>query len=87
VRVTVNLDADVLAGARSPARERGISIGAAQSDLARHGPRAPTTATGRRIPSSAATLDGPQITPDGPQITPDGPQITPEMIRAANGNC
>ena len=70
MRTTVNVDDDVLAGARSLAQEREISLGAALSELARRGLRAKPVATGRAIP--------------GFIVDPDSPPITPEMVRAAN---
>lgn len=70
MRTTLNVDDDVLAGARALAAERGISVGAALSDLARRSLRARPVATEQSIPG---------FTGD-----PDGPPITPEMVRAAN---
>ena len=70
MRTTVNVDDDVLAGARSLAQEREISLGAALSELARRGLRARPVETGRRIP--------------GFVVDADSPTITPEMVRAAN---
>ena len=70
MRTTVNVDDDVLAGARSLAREREISLGAALSELARRGLRARPVDTGRTIP--------------GFIVDAGSPAITPEMVRAAN---
>ena len=70
MRTTLNVDDDVLAGARALAAERGVSVGAALSDLARRSLRARRVATERRIP--------------GFTVDPDSPPITPEMVRAAN---
>lgn len=70
MRTTLNLDDDVLANARALAQERGISVGAALSDLARRGGRPRAVATGRLIP--------------GFVVDRDSPPITPEMVRAAN---
>ncbi len=70
MRTTLNVDDDVLAGARVLAAERGVSVGAALSDLARRSLRARRVATERRIP--------------GFTVDPDSPPITPEMVRAAN---
>ena len=70
MRTTLNVDDDVLAGARALAAERGVSVGAALSDLARRSLRARRVATERRIPGFA--------------VDPDSPPITPEMVRAAN---
>ena len=70
MRTTLNVDDDVLAGARALAAERGVSVGAALSDLARRSLRARRVATERSIP--------------GFTVGPDSPPITPEMVRAAN---
>ena len=70
MRTTLNVDDDVLAGARALAAERGVSVGAALSDLARRSLRARGVATERRIP--------------GFTVDADSPPITPEMVRAAN---
>ena len=70
MRTTVNVDDDVLAGARSLAQEREISLGAALSELARRGLRARPVTTERTIPGFVVDLDS--------------PPITPEMVRAAN---
>ncbi len=70
MRATLNVDDDVLAGARALAAERGVSVGAALSDLARRSLRARRVATERSIP--------------GFTVAPDSPPITPEMVRAAN---
>ena len=70
MRTTLNVDDDVLAGARALAAERGISVGAAPSALARRTMRPRPVATQRSIP--------------GFTIDPDSPPITPEMVRAAN---
>ena len=70
MRTTLNVDDDVLAGARALAAERGVSVGAALSELARRSLRARRVATERSIP--------------GFTVDPDSPPITPEMVRAAN---
>lgn len=70
MRTTLNVDDDVLAGARALAAERGISVGAALSELARHSLRPLPVAMRRSVP--------------GFRVDPDGPPITPEMVRAAN---
>ena len=70
MRTTLNVDDDVLANARALAQERGISVGAALSDLARRGARPRSVDTDRRIP--------------GFVVDPDSPPITSEMVRAAN---
>lgn len=66
----MNVDDDVLAGARSLAQEREISLGAALSELARRGLRARPVDRARLIP--------------GFVVDADSPAITPEMVRAAN---
>ena len=70
MRTMLNVDDDVLASARALAAERGISVGAALSELARRSLRARPVATERRVPGFA--------------VDPDGPPITPEMVRTAN---
>ena len=66
----MNVDDDVLAGARSLAQERGIPLGSALSELARRGLRARPVDATRFIP--------------GFVVDEDSPTITPEMVRAAN---
>ncbi len=70
MRTTLNVDNDVLAYARAFAVERGISVGAALSELARRGSRPQPVAGHRPIP--------------GFVVEHDSPPITPEMVRAAN---
>ncbi len=70
MRTTLNVDDDVLAGARTLAQERGVSVGAALSELARRSMRARRVATERNIP--------------GFTVDRDSPPITPEMVRAAS---
>lgn len=70
MRTTLNVDDDVLAIARALAQERGVSLGAALSDLARRGGRPRAADTDRPIP--------------GFVVDRDSPPITPEMVRAAN---
>ena len=70
MRTTLNVDDDVLAIARAMAQERGVSLGAALSDLARRGGRPRSVDTHRPIP--------------GFVVDRDSPPITPEMVRAAN---
>lgn len=70
MRTTLNVDDDVLAGARAVAAERGVSVGAALSELARRSLRARRVATERSIP--------------GFTVDPGSPPITPEMVHAAN---
>lgn len=70
MQTTLNLDDDVLAGARALATERGVSVGAALSELARRSLCAQRVAVERSIP--------------GFTVDPDSPPITPEMVRAPN---
>ncbi len=70
MRTTLNVDDDVLATARALAQERGVSLGAALSELARRGSRPRAVAEDRPIP--------------GFVVDRDSPPITPEMVRAAN---
>ena len=72
MRITVKLDDDVLECARSLARERGMSLGAALSASARRGLSTRPTAITRHIP--------------GFDVSPDGQRITAEMVRVANGD-
>ncbi len=70
MRTTVEIDDAVLQAARTFAKERGVSLGAALSELARRGlaGREPAVADG--LPSFA--------------IGQDAAPITPEMVREAN---
>jgi hypothetical protein len=70
MRTTLDIDAAVLAAARTLAAERGISIGAALSELARRGLE-------RRAPASLAGL--PAFA-----VSDDASPITPQMVREAN---
>ena len=70
MRTTLDLDDDVLAVARSLARERRMSIGAAVSELARRGWRQRPADTRRAVPGFA--------------VGPDSGPITAEMVRAAS---
>ena len=70
MRTTLNVDDDVLASARALATERGVSVGAALSDLARRSLRSRRAAGERSIP--------------GFTVDAGSPPITPEMVRAAN---
>lgn len=72
MRITVQLDDDVLESARSLAREQGVSLGAALSALARRGLSARPTAITRQIP--------------GFSVAPDSQRITAAMVRVANGD-
>ena len=72
MRTPLNVDDDVLACARVLAAERGTSVGAALSELARRSLCARRVAVERSIP--------------GFTVDPDRPPITPEMVRAANAD-
>ena len=63
MRTTLQLDDDVLAAARVLADERGISIGAALSDLARRGLGSRRIAEEHGLPVFAVDDDAPPITP------------------------
>ncbi len=65
MRTTINLDDDVLRVARTLARERGDSLGAVLSDLARRGlrPLAQTAYEGD-FPVFKVREDAPPLTPD-----------------------
>jgi hypothetical protein len=69
VRTTLDIDDDVLDAARELARERGQSIGALISALARAGLR----------PQSVEVVDGLPLI----RATKDSPVITSEMVRRA----
>ena len=70
MRTTLDLDDDILAVARSLARERGVSIGTAMSDLARRGWQRRSVETRRAVP--------------GFTVDHDSQPITPEMVRSAS---
>jgi len=70
MRTTLNLADDVLAVARSLARERGVSVGTAVSDLARKGLQDRPVDTRRAVP--------------GFTVEPASQPITPEMVRSAS---
>lgn len=70
MRTTLDLDDDVLAVARSLAQERGVSIGAAMSELARRGCRPRPPAADGGVP--------------GFEVDADSGPITPEMVRTAS---
>ena len=72
MRTTLDVDDDVLAGARVLAAEWGTSVGAALSELARRSLRTRRVEVERSIP--------------GFTVDPDSPSITPEMVRAANAD-
>ena len=63
MRTTLTIDDDVLAVARALAEQRGISLGAAVSELARRGFR-PISYTGREgtVPVFRVDLGAPPIT-------------------------
>lgn len=69
MRTTLDIDDDVLDAARELARERGQSIGALISALARAGLR----------PQSVEVVDGLPLI----RATKDSPVITSEMVRRA----
>ena len=69
MRTTLDIDDDVLDAARELARERGQSIGALISALARAGLR----------PQSVEIVDGLPLI----RATKDSPVITSEMVRRA----
>lgn len=70
MRTTLDVDEDILSATRTLAAEKGLSLGAALSELARRGLR-----------SGSAVLDH-----DLPvfQVPADAAPITPEMVRRAN---
>jgi hypothetical protein len=66
MRTTINLDDDILDAARNLARQDGISLGEAVSELARRGLRARVdTATGsapeRKLPGFEVSEDAPSF--------------------------
>lgn len=71
MRTTLELDDDLLVTARQIARDRGVSLGRAVSDLARRG----------LSPSVAILADG--VTFPRFDVPPDAPPITSEMVRRA----
>jgi hypothetical protein len=68
MRTTLTLDDDVLASARALAAQRGVSIGAVVSELAR-----------RSLASSqpTATRNGIRLFP----VRPDAGPVTPELVK------
>ena len=70
MRTTLDVDDDALAGARAVAAERGVSVGAALSELARRSLRARRVAIEGSIPRFT--------------VDPGSPPITTEMVLAAN---
>ena len=66
MRTTLDIDDNLLAIARVRAREKGISIGAAVSELMRRGLEVPRTRSKRGFPVF--------------QMPPDAPVITDEIV-------
>jgi hypothetical protein len=66
MRTTLDIDDNLLAIARVRAREKGISIGAAVSDIMRRGLEVPRTRSKRGFPVF--------------QMPPDAPVITDEIV-------
>lgn len=66
MRTTLDIDDNMLAVARVRAREKGISIGAAVSEIMRRGLEVPRTRSRRGFPVF--------------QMPPDAPVITDEMV-------
>jgi hypothetical protein len=70
MRTTVNLEPDVLRAVKSIANERGVSLGAAISDLVRKALRPPERST---YDSGFPVFE----------VREGAPPITPEMVRRA----
>ena len=66
MRTTLDIDDNLLAVARVRAREKGISIGAAVSEIMRRGLEVPRTRSKRGFPVF--------------QMPPDAPVITDEIV-------
>jgi hypothetical protein len=66
MRTTLDIDDDVLAAARSIARDHGRSIGAVVSELARQGlhPSRPSATERRGVPLFRVSPDSPIVTDD-----------------------
>lgn len=62
MRTTLDIDNQMLAIARVRARERGISIGAAVSEIMRRGLEVPRTKSKRGFPVFRMPADAPVIT-------------------------
>lgn len=62
MRTTLDIDEGVLVAARALARDRGTSIGAALSSLARRGLAAASAPTASGFPVFAQDADAPPIT-------------------------
>jgi len=70
MRTTINLEPDVLRAVKSLARDRGVSLGTAISDLVREALRPPERAT--------YDMDFPVF-----EVREGAPPITPEMVKTA----
>lgn len=70
MRTTVDLDDDVMAATRTLAAEKGLSLGAALSELARRGLRGGSAVSDEDLPVF--------------RVPADAAPITPEMVRQAN---
>lgn len=70
MRTTLDIADDVLAAARALAAERRVSIGAALSEIARHGLRDRELSSAGGLPTFA--------------VDEGAAPITPEMVREAN---
>ncbi|CAN5311382.1 antitoxin VapB39 [soil metagenome] len=64
MRTTLDLDEGVLAAARALARDRGISLGAAMSELARRGLRSTAVRQQSGFPVFEHATDEPALTLD-----------------------
>ncbi len=64
MRTTLDVGDDILAAVRALAAEKGVSLGAALSDLARRELRARLPALERDLPVFAVDDDAPAITPE-----------------------
>ncbi|HUG83452.1 MAG TPA: hypothetical protein VMM13_02760 [Euzebya sp.] len=70
MRTTIDLDDDVMAATRTLAAEKGLSLGAALSELARRGLRGESAVSDEDLPVF--------------RVPADAAPITPEMVRQAN---
>lgn len=70
MRTTIDLDDDVMAATRTLAAEKGLSLGAALSELARRGLRGGSAVSDEDLPVF--------------RVPADAAPITPEMVRQAN---
>lgn len=64
MRTTLDLDDSLLAIARVRAREKGISLGAAVSEMMRRGVRVPTSTSPSGFPVFVPPPDAPIVTDD-----------------------